>query len=44
MIYERPTEFPAVTFCDYQPFTTQIGIDHVKSFQNQSFNIIASVF
>jgi len=44
MIYERPTEFPAVTFCDNQPFTTQIGLDHVESFQNRSFNNSLSLF
>ena len=33
MIYERPTEFPAVTFCDYQPFTTQTGLDTLKAFK-----------
>ena len=36
MIYERPTEFPAVTFCDFQPFTTQNGRDLVINFKASS--------
>ena len=36
IIYERPTEFPAVTFCDNQPFTTQIARDLVNGFKANS--------
>ena len=33
-VYEKPTEFPAVTFCDSQPFTTQQSFDFVNDFHN----------
>ena len=34
VVYEQPTEFPAVTFCDNQPFTTGKGIHFVNNFYN----------
>ena len=33
VVYEKPTEFPAVTFCDSQPFTTQKSVEFVNNFQ-----------
>ena len=36
-VYEKPTEFPAITFCDSQPFTTQQSFDFVNDFHNDFF-------
>ena len=34
LVYEKPIEFPAVTFCDNNPFSTQQGQDFLLSFFN----------
>ena len=36
VVFEQPTEFPAVTICDNAPFTTQQGLDFVNSLTNNS--------
>ena len=32
----RPTQFPAVTLCDYNPYTTQQALNLLNSFYNSS--------
>jgi hypothetical protein len=36
LVYEQPTEFPAVTICDNDPFTTQQGLEFVNRFIGKS--------
>jgi hypothetical protein len=36
VVYEQTAEFPAVTICDNYPFTTQQGLNYVKSFVGKS--------
>ena len=38
IVYEQPTEFPSVTFCDNYQFTTVEGIEFVKSFKTNKSN------
>ena len=40
VVHEQPTEFPAVTICDNNPFTTQQGHEFVLSKLNESKNKI----
>ena len=36
VVYENPTQFPAVTLCDCNPFTTEEGQNFVLSFNNST--------
>ena len=38
IIKEKPTEFPAVTFCNLNPFVTDYALDQLKSFRNMIFS------